>query len=415
MTTSVQAPHQRQTITFLDETGKSWQFTAVDVLPTTQTDDDTRHLILQLGPIQFQNIQKVALFHLKPELQESPAGANFNAEDTIEITLALNPQLLDLLAEQQLASQPITAYLFALSQRLTADLSEQPSEIPTPEATSEPSVVPSPLLRTNSWFALHVKQQQPDAEVRYRTFWSYLSPAALAKEVASGGQISAAMGHLFQNLAHQEGGAAEAAISEAVDELFQDLGAWVDEQLSSTEATFTALADEIGQALETWLTSDSSSEALRPSKQPIYRAMLTFFSDDDWTFTKLKGESTLQLAFQGEHGQWNCYAVARDEQAQFLFYSVHPTPVPEQHRLAIAEYLTRANYGLVQGNFEFDFSSGKIQYKTGLDVTHLSINPKVLQQLVYTNVAIMDHYLPGILAVAEQGMDPKAAIQEIEG
>jgi hypothetical protein len=39
----------------------------------------------------------------------------------------------------------------------------------------------------------------------------------------------------------------------------------------------------------------------------------------------------------------------------------------------------------------------------------------LIKQLVYTNVLTMDQYLPGIMAVIEQGVEPKVAIARIEG
>jgi hypothetical protein len=37
-----------------------------------------------------------------------------------------------------------------------------------------------------------------------------------------------------------------------------------------------------------------------------------------------------------------------------------------------------------------------------------------MRELVYTNVMIMDEYLPGIQAILESGQSPHAAIQAIE-
>jgi hypothetical protein len=39
-----------------------------------------------------------------------------------------------------------------------------------------------------------------------------------------------------------------------------------------------------------------------------------------------------------------CYAKAKEEQQQFVFYSIAPINSPEEKRTAIAEFLTRANY-----------------------------------------------------------------------
>ncbi len=80
----------------------------------------------------------------------------------------------------------------------------------------------------------------------------------------------------------------------------------------------------------------------------------------------------------------------------------------------MAEFLTRANYGLIIGNFELDFGDGEIRYKTSLDVEGDRLSQASIKQLVYTSVLTMDQYLPGIEAVIKYGMNAEAAIALVE-
>ncbi|MBC7340390.1 MAG: YbjN domain-containing protein [Firmicutes bacterium] len=98
-----------------------------------------------------------------------------------------------------------------------------------------------------------------------------------------------------------------------------------------------------------------------------------------------------------------------------MFYSVCPVNVPEGKRLAVAEYLTRANYGLVIGNFEMDFRDGEVRYKTSIDVEGAEIAPALVRNLVYANVITMDRYLPGLLGVIYGNLTPEQAIAQVEG
>jgi hypothetical protein len=123
----------------------------------------------------------------------------------------------------------------------------------------------------------------------------------------------------------------------------------------------------------------------------------------------------LLTAFQDENGKWTCYAKARVEQQQFVFYSVCPVNAPENKRLAIAEFLTRANSGMIIGNFELDFADGEIRYKTSIDVKGDFLSFELIKQLVYANVTMMDEYLPGIISVIDGDVLPKDAIAQIEG
>lgn len=147
----------------------------------------------------------------------------------------------------------------------------------------------------------------------------------------------------------------------------------------------------------------------------IFDAMVSFFKEDNWHFEQLPGKPLLRLGFSGENGSWNCFAQAREAQQQFVFYSILDVRVPPNRRQVMAEFLTRANYGLIIGNFEMDFNDGEVRYKTSIDVEGDRLTSALIKQLVYINVVMMDRYLPGIMEVAFENIDPADAIAAIEG
>ncbi len=148
---------------------------------------------------------------------------------------------------------------------------------------------------------------------------------------------------------------------------------------------------------------------------PVYNDMTRFFLMDDWKFTPIEGRSMLQMGFSGRNGNWTCIARALDEKQQVIFLSICSVKVPEAKRDLVAEFLTRANYGLVIGNFEMDYEDGEIRYKTSVDVGDEHVSSEIMKPLVYTNVAMMDRYLPGIMAVTHGNVSPADAIKDIEG
>lgn len=146
----------------------------------------------------------------------------------------------------------------------------------------------------------------------------------------------------------------------------------------------------------------------------IFDTIVEFFEGDDWPHSQMEGQTILRMGFSGDNGSWTCYAQAREEQEQFVFYSMCATNAPEDKRLAMAEFLTRANYGMVIGNFEMDFSDGEIRYKTAIDVEDDRLTPALIKRLVYPNVLTMDRYLPGIMTVIYGDVSPEQAIARIE-
>ena len=57
-----------------------------------------------------------------------------------------------------------------------------------------------------------------------------------------------------------------------------------------------------------------------------------------------------------------------EPRAQVAYYSLFPAVVPAERREAVVDFITRANVGLVIGNFEFGTDRGELRYKTSIDV-----------------------------------------------
>lgn len=140
-----------------------------------------------------------------------------------------------------------------------------------------------------------------------------------------------------------------------------------------------------------------------------------FFSDSPWVTTQFRGQPVLRFTHEGQNGRWICIAHAREAEDRFVFYSIGLAAVPETLRHAVAEFITRANFGLIIGNFEMDYSDGEVRYKTSIDVEGTRLSTVLLGQLVRVNVQMMDRYLPGLIAVIERGMPPADAIAMVEG
>jgi hypothetical protein len=146
----------------------------------------------------------------------------------------------------------------------------------------------------------------------------------------------------------------------------------------------------------------------------VREQMIRFFEQDGWPAVTVPGSGALQITYQGQHGNWVCYAQARDDSSQFAFYSVCPIKAPELRRVMVSEFITRANYGLIIGNFELDLDDGEIRYKTSIDVEQAELSPALMQPLVYANVWTMDRYLPGLMSVIFGNATPVQAVELVE-
>ncbi|MBD1831483.1 YbjN domain-containing protein [Cyanobacteria bacterium FACHB-472] len=349
-------------------------------LSLTKQDDQLIECRLTLIVNQelYKRIDTDALFNLKPEVRGSFSAGKFQPELDIKIEISLKPDSLPHLVEHAASLPHLVEHAADVNEAANYILNlsqEQPGH---------------PLLYTENWLGLSVKQQQESGETGYSTFWAYINPSALANGETSSEEIGNAIANFFKEWT-------EANLSEMTQNATSDI-------LEGIVDFFQEMAD---------VTIDAIAGVATSSGQ-IFEEMVNFFKEDEWPFYQIKGEPVLQMAFQGENGKWTCYAKVREKQEQFVFYSVCPVNAPENKRMAIAEFITRANSGTIVGNFELDFADGEIRYKTSIDVEGDRLSPALIKQLVYANVTMMDEYLPGIMSVIYSDVSPADAIAQIE-
>jgi hypothetical protein len=96
------------------------------------------------------------------------------------------------------------------------------------------------------------------------------------------------------------------------------------------------------------------------------------------------------------------------------FWVFLPLFAPEDRRLAVAEYITRANFGFRLGNFELDFNDGEIRFKTSAWPGSAPFVADHVEPLIGAATSTSNRYLPGLAKVIFANASPQQAIAEIE-
>ena len=148
----------------------------------------------------------------------------------------------------------------------------------------------------------------------------------------------------------------------------------------------------------------------------LFDTVVDFFRQDQWPCQRVEGHpNMLQMKYQENDNDWSCYAHALEDEQEFVFYSLAPLTVPPTKRWLALEYISRANYNLPIGGFEMDIDQLLIRYKTSIDVEGDRLSQALFRAVVYSNVAIMEQYLPGLKSVLSENVMPRDAIAAVEG
>jgi hypothetical protein len=166
-------------LTLHDRTQSPLTVRAVSLSLIKQDDEVIEcRLTFQVSPQLYQRIETEALFNLKPEMRRPLSAGNFLPEPDIEIEIGLQPNLLPQPIERAADANEAATYILNLSQ-------EQPD---------------NPLLSTESWLALSVKQQQESGETGYRTIWADITASAFVQAATDGSsdQVNEAIANFFK-------------------------------------------------------------------------------------------------------------------------------------------------------------------------------------------------------------------------
>ena len=99
----------------------------------------------------------------------------------------------------------------------------------------------------------------------------------------------------------------------------------------------------------------------------------------------------------------------------YLVYLYAPISGDKDNIGELTKYLTMANYGLLNGNFELDVRDGEIRYKTYVNCDGLeSLSPSVIEDSIYVGCVMMDRYGDGIAALALGFSDADTEIKKAE-
>ena len=142
--------------------------------------------------------------------------------------------------------------------------------------------------------------------------------------------------------------------------------------------------------------------------------IIEHFKNHEWNFTQDEERPILHMGFSGDNGEWRCAAALERDESQFAFYSILPAKATVEARPAVAELVTRINYGLFTGGFEMDWGDGEIRMKTSVLLYGEELPDEMIHQVVGRNLTIMDEYFPAFMKVLYLGVTPVDAIRKAE-
>ncbi|OUO94985.1 hypothetical protein [Cloacibacillus sp. An23] len=134
----------------------------------------------------------------------------------------------------------------------------------------------------------------------------------------------------------------------------------------------------------------------------IADAVKSFLEGEKWNFDfdEEKGVFTFGLNLDGKIKEAKYFiTVDVDDYTVYARSPIGADKNDEKMMTTMADFVCRANYGLKNGNFEFDMRDGEIRYKSFVDCESMIPNQDVIRNSIYCPASMLERYGAGIVDI----------------
>lgn len=128
--------------------------------------------------------------------------------------------------------------------------------------------------------------------------------------------------------------------------------------------------------------------------------------EDDWHYERDDDRDVLMTGVKCRNTSIRLAFDAKEDKQIILLYGLIDGRAPEQKLPAAAEFISRANFGLLVGNFELDWADGEIRFKVSMDVEGGELSPSMIRNMINYCVVTVNRYYPALMGVLFGNLEP---------
>ncbi len=160
-------------------------------------------------------------------------------------------------------------------------------------------------------------------------------------------------------------------------------------------------------------TPHIQENAVYPPESTLIDTVIAAVEDHGWRYTRAD-EQVILFPVGGQRSAYDALVITNEEFHYATVYCTLGPRVPDDRRAAIAEAITRANYGIAVGAFEMDFGDGELRFRVGIDVEDGVFSATMAKNMISLSVYMCDRYHDAIMRVIFAGEAPADAIESAE-
>lgn len=144
----------------------------------------------------------------------------------------------------------------------------------------------------------------------------------------------------------------------------------------------------------------------------IANAFIDYFNENEWKYDFDKEKGIIQTGVMFDGKLKKCILLIDINESDIVTYGLIDVKSDEENKVKMSELLHRINYGLVYGNFEFNYESGDIRFKNSMECKDIELSQAMIDRMITYPVAILGKFGDALLKVLFGLETPKEAFNK---
>lgn len=135
----------------------------------------------------------------------------------------------------------------------------------------------------------------------------------------------------------------------------------------------------------------------------VYKTLCEAIEAREWSFKKNEDQLSVFFGVNGDDIPMDLFLIVDAERQLIRLLSPLPFKISEAKRMEVAIATCVASYGIVDGNFDYDISTGEIHFRMTASFRGSTIGEGLFQYMISLACAMVDKYNDRFLAL-DKGM-----------
>ena len=124
----------------------------------------------------------------------------------------------------------------------------------------------------------------------------------------------------------------------------------------------------------------------------VYASIVSALDEKDWSFDRFDDDMVIRSGVKGEDLPIEFILFVKHENQVIQFISKLPFEMPEDKRVEGAIAVAVANYGLVDGSFDYDISDGELRYRLTSSYRDSYPTADLVEYMIMCAASTVDEY-----------------------